>query len=83
MAGLARTRLAKSVCEAGWSSFISMLEYKAERYGRTLVRIGRFEPTSQTCSTCVKDGPESLNVGKGPVPPAAPSTTGTSTPRNV
>ncbi|WP_216589842.1 RNA-guided endonuclease InsQ/TnpB family protein [Streptomyces brasiliscabiei] len=63
VAGLARTRLAKSVHDAGWSSFISMLEYKADRYGRTLVKIGRFEPTSQTCSTCgVKDGPKPLSV---------------------
>ncbi|WP_415938701.1 RNA-guided endonuclease InsQ/TnpB family protein [Streptomyces sp. 039-1] len=63
VAGLARTRLAKSVHDAGWASFVGMLEYKAARYGRTLVRIGRFEPTSQTCSTCgVKDGPKSLNV---------------------
>ncbi|MGW6486309.1 RNA-guided endonuclease InsQ/TnpB family protein [Streptomyces sp. NPDC055056] len=63
VAGLARTRLAKSVHDAGWASFISMLEYKAARYGRILVTIGRFEPTSQTCSTCgVKDGPKPLNV---------------------
>lgn len=63
VAGLARTRLAKSVHDAGWSSFTGMLKYKAERYGRTLVTIGRFEPTSQTCSTCgVKDGPKPLNV---------------------
>ncbi|EHN73099.1 transposase [Streptomyces coelicoflavus ZG0656] len=63
VAGLARTRLAKSVHDAGWSSFIGMLKYKAQRYGRTLVTIGRFEPTSQTCSTCgVKDGPKPLNV---------------------
>ncbi|SPF01543.1 RNA-guided endonuclease InsQ/TnpB family protein [Streptomyces sp. MA5143a] len=63
VAGLARTRLAKSVHDAGWSSFIDMLEYKAERYGRTLVKIGRFTPTSQTCSTCgAVDGPKPLDV---------------------
>ncbi|MEV0218692.1 RNA-guided endonuclease TnpB family protein [Streptomyces sp. NPDC050704] len=61
--GLARTRLAKSVHDAGWSSFIDMLRYKAERYGRTLIKIGRFEPTSQVCSACgVKDGPKPLDV---------------------
>jgi putative transposase len=63
VAGLARTRLARSVHDAGWSSFTSMLTYKAQRYGRTLVTIGRFEPTSQTCSTWgFKDGPKPLNV---------------------
>jgi putative transposase len=63
VAGLARTRLAKSVHDAGWSSFLGMLAYKAERYGRTLVRIGRFTPTSQTCCTCgAVDGPKPLNV---------------------
>lgn len=40
-----------------------MLEYKAARYGRTLVKVGRFEPTSQVCSVCgVRDGPKSLGV---------------------
>ncbi|GAA3797739.1 hypothetical protein GCM10023083_36250 [Streptomyces phyllanthi] len=63
MKALGRTRLAKSVHDAGWSSFIGMLEYKAQRYGRTLVQIGRFTPTSQTCSTCgAVDGPKPLNV---------------------
>jgi putative transposase len=61
--GLARTRLAKSVHDAGWSAFVTMLEYKAARYGRTFVKIGRFEPTSQVCSRCgVKDGPKPLHV---------------------
>ncbi|WP_349017193.1 RNA-guided endonuclease InsQ/TnpB family protein [Streptomyces luteolus] len=61
--GLARTRLAKSVHDAGWGQFVAMLVYKAERYGRTLIKIGRFEPTSQTCSYCGHvDGPKPLHV---------------------
>jgi putative transposase len=61
--GMARTRLAKSVHDAGWSSFTGMLEYKAKLYGREFYRIGRFEPTSQVCSACgVKDGPKPLDV---------------------
>ncbi|GAA2114479.1 RNA-guided endonuclease TnpB family protein [Streptomyces synnematoformans] len=61
--GLARTRLAKSVHDAGWSQFVHMLEYKAARYGRTLVKIGRFTPTSQVCSQCgAKDGPKPLHI---------------------
>ncbi|HLU74211.1 MAG TPA: transposase, partial [Nonomuraea sp.] len=50
--GLARTRLAKSVHDAGWSAFVSMLEYKAARYGRTLVKIDRWFPSSKLCSAC-------------------------------
>jgi len=61
--GLARTRLAKSVHDAGWAAFVAMLEYKARLYGREFHRIGRFEPTSQVCSACdVKDGPKPLHV---------------------
>jgi putative transposase len=61
--GLARTRLAKSVLDAGWSAFVNMLEYKARLYGRDFRKIGRFEPTSQVCSACgVKDGPKPLHV---------------------
>jgi putative transposase len=61
--GLARTRMAKSVHDAGWSAFAAMLEYKARLHGREFHRIGRFTPTSQTCSACgVKDGPKPLHV---------------------
>jgi putative transposase len=61
--GLARTRLAKSVHDAGWSAFLNLLEYKASRAGRELIRIGRFEPTSQVCSACgARDGPKPLSV---------------------
>ena len=63
MSGLARTRLAKSVADAGWSQLMRCIEEKAARYGRTFARIGRFEPTSQVCSACgVKDGPKPLKV---------------------
>ncbi|WP_068926805.1 RNA-guided endonuclease InsQ/TnpB family protein [Planobispora rosea] len=50
--GLARTRLATSVHDAGWSAFVNMLEYKAARYGRTLVKIDRWFPSSKLCSAC-------------------------------
>jgi putative transposase len=61
--GLARTKLAKSVHDAGWSAFVSMLEYKAKLYGREFRKIGRFQPTSQVCSVCgARDGPKPLNV---------------------
>jgi putative transposase len=60
---LARTRMAKSVHDAGWSAFVCMLEYKARLYGRRFYRVGRFEPTSQACSACgVKDGRKPLHV---------------------
>ena len=61
--GLARTRLAKSVHDVGWSAFTTMLEYKARRHGREFSRTGRFEPTSQLCSACgARDGPKPLSV---------------------
>lgn len=63
VAGLGRTRLAKSVHDAGWSAFVGMLEYKTARYGRRFAKVDRFAPTSQVCSACgVKDGPKPLSV---------------------
>ncbi|WP_328993317.1 transposase [Kribbella sp. NBC_01245] len=63
VSGLGRTRLAKSVHDAGWSAFVNMLEYKATKHGRYFAKIGRFEPTSQVCSACsIKDGPKPLSV---------------------
>ncbi len=63
MSGLARTRLARSVQDVGWSQLLRLMEEKAAQYGRTFARIGRFEPTSQVCSACgVRDGPKPLSV---------------------
>jgi putative transposase len=50
--GLSRTRLAKSVHDAGWATFTGMLEYKAARYGRTFARVDRFFPSTRMCSDC-------------------------------
>ncbi|MGJ6966198.1 RNA-guided endonuclease InsQ/TnpB family protein [Streptosporangium sp. G11] len=52
VSGLGRTRLAKSVHDAGWSQFVGMLEYKTARYGRTFVKIDRWFPSSKLCSQC-------------------------------
>ncbi|MGW5515771.1 RNA-guided endonuclease InsQ/TnpB family protein [Nocardia africana] len=61
--GLARTRLAKSVHDAGWGMFTRMLEEKAARYGRTFAKVNRFFPSTQLCSVCGElDGKKPLHV---------------------
>ena len=63
VSGLGRTRLAKPVHDAGWSAFISMLEYKAVKHGRTFAKVDRAFPSSQICSVCgFRDGPKPLHV---------------------
>lgn len=44
--------LAKSISDAGWGMFVTMLEYKADWYGKNLIKIGTFEPSSKMCSCC-------------------------------
>lgn len=44
--------LARAISDASWSSFRTMLEYKADWYGRDVVAIDRFYPSSKTCSEC-------------------------------
>ena len=44
--------LARAISDASWAQFRTMLEYKAEWYGRDVVAIDRFYPSSKTCSEC-------------------------------
>ena len=44
--------LAKSISDASWSEFVRQLQYKAQWYGRTLIGIDRWYPSSKRCSDC-------------------------------
>ena len=44
--------LAKAMSDVGWGEFVRQLEYKAKWYGRTLVRIDKFYPSSKRCFDC-------------------------------
>ncbi|NJM71015.1 MAG: transposase [Scytonema sp. RU_4_4] len=58
--GLARTRLAKSVLDAGWSSFLSILTNKAENAGLLVIPV-KASGTSQDCSNCGVKVPKKLH----------------------
>ena len=45
-------KLAKAVSDAAWGEFRRQLQYKADWYGKTVVAVDRFYPSSQLCSSC-------------------------------
>jgi len=57
--GLAKSRLAKSVADAGWGTLLNMIAYKAERAGKTFIRVAP-QFTSQDCSGCGHRVPKTL-----------------------
>jgi putative transposase len=45
-------KLALSIGEAGWHKFKTLLQYKADWYGKNILYVGRFQPSSKLCSHC-------------------------------
>ena len=44
--------LAQSISDASWSEFVRQLEYKSKWYGKELIEVDKFFPSSQTCNVC-------------------------------
>ena len=55
--------LAKAIADVSWSEFVRQLEYKVEWYGREIIKIDAWYPSSQICSNCGhKDGKKILSI---------------------
>src|SRR5262249_46205409 len=69
---------ALAISDMGWCELVRQREYKAAWYGRTLIEISRFFPSSKTCSGCGYQMPSlPLKVRYGPVKRVAWSMIGT------
>ena len=58
-------KLSKHIADVSWGELRRQLEYKCERKGKTLIKVDRWLPSSQTCSSCLSPtGKKLLNVRK-------------------
>ena len=56
-------KLARSISDVSWSSFVAKLQYKADWYGREVIKVDTWFPSSQICSECGhKDGKKPLDI---------------------
>ena len=45
-------KLSKHIADASWGNFVTLLQYKCDWYGKELVKVSRFYPSSKACSEC-------------------------------
>lgn len=55
------SNLARAISDVSWSEFVRQLNYKADWYGKTIITVSRWYPSSQLCSDC------GFNSGKKPL----------------
>src|SRR5699024_6120726 len=56
-------KLSKSISDVSWSSFVTKLQYKADWYGKEIIKIDKWYPSSQICSSCgTNSGKKTLDI---------------------